>query len=52
VKKNFDVDILALHNSIITEYGEQGLLTIQENLLKLTSKGYVLCDAIAERLME
>ena len=52
VKNDFDVDILALHNSIITEYGEQGLLTIQENLLKLTSKGYVLCDAIAERLME
>ncbi len=52
VKKEFGVDLLASHNKILTVYKNQNLLLVSDSLITLTGKGYVLCDAIAERLLE
>lgn len=48
LKNIFQIDFDKKHEQKIQEYLSRGLMKHENNLLQLTSQGYVLCDAIAE----
>ncbi len=47
----FDVITPSIHHSIIPALIEDGSATLQDDILRLTPKGYLLCDEICARLL-
>lgn len=48
---DFDIDVLETHKSVIESLVEECLATLQNDSLRLTRKGYLLCDEISRRLL-
>lgn len=44
-------DVLSLRKTMLEEMEQDGLLTRQNNIVLLTSKGYAICDEIAGKLI-
>jgi oxygen-independent coproporphyrinogen-3 oxidase len=51
LRKEFGVDLLADRSAIVRGMVEERLANIENGLLRLTPKGFLLCDEIAGRLM-
>jgi oxygen-independent coproporphyrinogen-3 oxidase len=51
VKKHHHVDLLQLCSSTICDFVNENLLTIEKPLLRLTDKGYMVCDEISQVLL-
>jgi len=45
------VDLLSQHSSLIDRLLAEQLVVVEPNVLRLTDKGYLLCDEISERLL-
>jgi len=51
LEEEFGIDLLAARSSIIQGMVEEQLAKLETGLLRLTSKGFLLCDEIAGRMM-
>lgn len=45
------VDIISQHGSLLDQLLAEQLVIVDPNVLRLTDKGFLLCDEISERLL-
>lgn len=50
-EKDFNISLLSTERKLLTELMNNGFAVVEEDFLKLTQKGYLLCDEICEQLM-
>ncbi len=48
---DYDVDLLSSQKSLIDQLQAEHLVSLEKNILRLTDKGFLLCDEISERLL-
>jgi coproporphyrinogen III oxidase-like Fe-S oxidoreductase len=51
LSRDFGVDLAELHRDVLDRLEQDARLTRTGDLLRLTPRGYLLCDEIAEYLM-
>lgn len=52
VKNLFGKDILASHMALVNDLREENMITVSNDLIALTSNGYMICDEIAEKFIQ
>lgn len=50
-KQDFNISLLSSEEKFVNELLKSGFVIVDNNFLKLTKKGYLLCDEICEQLM-
>ncbi len=51
IQSQFSVDLLIKHRATVDELVSDGLIEVDEKVLRLTDKGYLICDSVAESLL-
>lgn len=51
IELKYKIDLAALWNSVLKEMTANGYLTIEKDVIRLTDRGFLLCDSITERLL-
>ena len=51
LRRNFDYDLWALQKSTVQRLLEEQMALLDRGTLRLTAKGFVLCDEICGRLL-
>ena len=47
----YGVDLMAAHGTTLKTFSDEELLTVGNRSIRLTRKGFLMCDAIAEALL-
>ncbi len=51
IQSNFGIDLLSKHKNTVNELVSNELIDVNENILRLTDKGYLICDSVAQSLL-
>ncbi len=51
VRSEYDVDLLSIQKPLIDQLQAEQLVSLEKSILRLTDKGFLLCDEISERLL-
>jgi oxygen-independent coproporphyrinogen-3 oxidase len=51
LREEFGVDLPEMCGSVLSGLVEEGLATVESQTLRLTDKGFLLCDEITQRLL-